>query len=51
MYSSVHSASSHTGSVQITISFQKWGLLGCDISEFMFHPIADDPISSTGSGF
>ena len=46
MHSSVHSASSHTGSVQITISF--WGLFGCDISEFRFHSIADDPISSTG---
>ena len=32
MYSSVHSASSHTGSLQITISF--WGLFGCEISEF-----------------
>ena len=38
MHSSVHSASSHTGSVQITNSL--WGLFGYGISEFRFHPIA-----------
>ena len=47
MHSSVHSVSSHTGSVQITISL--WGLFVCEILEFRFHPIADDPISLTGS--
>ena len=36
MHSYVHSASSHTGSVQITICF------GCEISEFRFQPITDD---------
>ena len=34
MHSSVHSASSHTGSVQITISF--WGLSGCKFRSLGF---------------
>ena len=45
MHSSVHSAPSHTGSVQITISF------GCEMSEFRFHPINVQTNSSTGSCF
>ena len=49
MHSSVHSASSYTGSVQITISF--WGLFGREIPEFRFHPIFDGQMSSSGSWF
>ena len=45
MHSSVHSASSHTGSVQI------YFVLDVKCREFRFHPIVDDTNSSTGSCF